>query len=81
MNPYIFHNVPSFVYLLNQTVDVPFLGEINFDIAFGGAFYAYVKADQLGLTMAETEFGEMIEKGMMIKRAVMENFEIKHPFR
>ncbi len=75
-----FHNVPSFVYMLDKSVDVPGLGKVNFDIAFGGAFYAYVKAEPLGLTMAESEFGELIEKGMMIKRAVMKNFEIKHPF-
>jgi len=75
-----FHNVPSFVYMPDQTVDVPGLGKVNFDIAFGGAFYAYVKAETLGLTMAEKEFGELIEKGMMIKRAVMQNFEINHPF-
>lgn len=75
-----FHNVPSFAYMLNKSVDVPGLGNVNFDIAFGGAFYAFVKAEQLGLTMAEKEFGELIEKGMLIKRAVMENFEIKHPF-
>ncbi|PKL82821.1 MAG: proline racemase [Ignavibacteriae bacterium HGW-Ignavibacteriae-3] len=75
-----FHNVPSFVLMLNQTVDVPQLGIVNFDVAYGGAFYAYVKADQLGLTMAESEFGKLIEKGMLIKRAVMDNFTITHPF-
>lgn len=75
-----FHNVPSFVYMADQTVNVPGLGNIKFDIAFGGAFYAYVKSEQLGLTMAEKEFGQLIDKGMMIKRAVMNNFEIKHPF-
>lgn len=75
-----FHNVPSFVYMMNKTLDVPELGKVNFDIAFGGAFYAYVKADQLGLTMAESEFGELIKKGMLIKHSVMENIEIIHPF-
>ena len=75
-----FENVPSFVLMSNQTVDVPKLGKINFDIAFGGAFYAFVKADQFGFKMQESEFSELIEKGMMIKRAVMKNFPIKHPF-
>jgi len=75
-----FHNVPSFLYKKDLTVDVPSLGKINFDIAYGGAFYAYVKADQLGLSMHEREFRELIEKGMLVKHAVMENFEIKHPF-
>lgn len=75
-----FENVPSFVYTVDQTVDVPKLGKINFDIAFGGAFYAFVKANQLGFKMHESEFSGLIEKGMMIKRAVMKNFPIKHPF-
>jgi trans-L-3-hydroxyproline dehydratase len=75
-----FHNVASFVLLKNETVNVSDLGEINFDVAYGGAFYAYVKAEQLGLTMAESEHSELIRKGMMIKRAVMKNFPITHPF-
>lgn len=75
-----FHNVPSFVLMLNQTVDVPQLGKIFFDVVYGGAFYALVKADQLNLTMAETEFNQLIEKGMMIKQAVMKSFPITHPF-
>jgi proline racemase len=75
-----FENVPSFVLMMNQTVHVHDLGRINFDVAFGGAFYAYVKADQLNLKMNESEYRELIEKGMMIKRAVMENYLIKHPF-
>ncbi|MDP3581003.1 MAG: proline racemase family protein [Ignavibacteria bacterium] len=75
-----FHNIPSFAFLQDQIVDAPPLGKVKFDVAFGGAFYAFVKADQLGLTMHEIEFRELIEKGMMIKRAVMQNFAIKHPF-
>lgn len=75
-----FHNVPSFVLLQDQIVDVPPLGKVKFDVAFGGAFYALVKANQIGLTMHEREYRELIEKGMMIKRAVMQNFAIKHPF-
>ncbi len=75
-----FENVPSFVYLADRSIEVPELGKIKFDIAFGGAFYAFVKADQLGLKMHESEFSELIEKGMIIKRAVIKNFPIKHPF-
>ena len=36
-----FHNVPSFVYALDQIVDVPGIGRVPVDIAFGGAFYAF----------------------------------------
>jgi proline racemase len=75
-----FHNVPSFVLALDQIVEVPGLGKIRYDLAFGGAFYAYVQADQLGLTCLAAETPRLIEQGMMIKRAVMKARPIEHPF-
>jgi trans-L-3-hydroxyproline dehydratase len=75
-----FHNVPSFVLALDETVDVPGLGEVKFDIAFGGAFYVYVDAATLGFHMTPDEFRPLIDTGMKIKRAVMANFELIHPF-
>jgi len=75
-----FHNVPSFVVTLDEKVDVPGLGEVRYDLAFGGAFYAYVEADQLGLTCLPEEVNSLVEKGMAIKRAVMDSRAIEHPF-
>lgn len=75
-----FHNVPSFVVALDEVVDVPGLGKIKYDLAFGGAFYAYVQAKHVGLTCAPDEFRQLIEKGMIIKRVVMESRAIPHPF-
>ena len=75
-----FHNVPSFVLTLDQVVDIPELGRVQYDIAFGGAFYAFVKADEVGLTCTPQDFRPLIEKGMAIKRAVMDDFSIVHPF-
>jgi trans-L-3-hydroxyproline dehydratase len=59
---------------------VPGLGRNRYDLAFGGAFYAYVSADQVGLKCTPDEFRPLIEKGMAIKRAVMKSREIPHPF-
>lgn len=75
-----FHNVPSFILLEDQTIKVPGLGNVKFDVAFGGAFYAFVNADELGISMAQSNVRQLIEQGMAIKLAVMKNFEIKHPF-
>jgi len=75
-----FHNVPSFVVALDEKVDVPGLGIVRYDLAFGGAFYAYVSAEDVGLTCSPEEFRPMIEKGMAIKRAVMASRAITHPF-
>lgn len=75
-----FHNVPSFVVELDAEVDVPGLGRIRYDLAYGGAFYAYVNAADVGLSCRPEEFRQLIEKGMQIKRAVMASRTIPHPF-
>lgn len=75
-----FHNVPSFVYLADQTVQVPGVGEVHYDIAFGGAFYAFVQAEEVGVGLEAKDFRTLIDLGMRIKHAVMEAVPIKHPF-
>jgi proline racemase len=51
-----FENVPSFVYALDQTVEVPGIGPVRYDVAFGGAFYAYCEAADLGVGLGPSEF-------------------------
>ena len=46
-----FRNVPSFVYLHDQHVNVSGIGSVGFDVAYGGAFYAFVSAQELGLRL------------------------------
>jgi len=75
-----FHNVPSFVLELDAEVDVPELGRVRYDLAFGGAFYAYVNATDAGVSCRREDFRQLIEKGMAIKRAVMVSRQIPHPF-
>jgi trans-L-3-hydroxyproline dehydratase len=75
-----FHNVPSFVVALDETVDVPGLGAVRYDLAFGGAFYAYVRAADAGVTCTPDDFRALIEAGVAIKQAVMASRPIVHPF-
>jgi trans-L-3-hydroxyproline dehydratase len=75
-----FHNVPSFVYALDQWVDVPGLGRVRYDLAFGGAFYAYVRAEDVGVGLMAENFRELIDLGTRIKRAVMAAGIPQHPF-
>jgi len=75
-----FHNVPSFVLVLDETVEVPGLGKVRYDIAFGGAFYAFVQAEEVGITCTPEDFRPLIEKGMAIKRSIMAIRPIPHPF-
>lgn len=75
-----FRNVPSFVLALDEIIDVPGLGEVRYDLAFGGAFYAYVQADQFRLNCSPDEYQALIEKGIRIKQAIVKSRTIPHPF-
>jgi len=75
-----FRNVPSFLYLRDQHVDVQGIGSVEFDIAYGGAFYAFVDAQTVGLQLTPEHVDRIIDYGRRIKHAVMDQFPIKHPF-
>ena len=75
-----FLNVPSFVYAVDREVDVPGLGPVRYDVAFGGAFYAFCEAEELGVSLEPESFREVMDVGMRVKRAVMASLPIHHPF-
>ena len=74
-----FRNVPSFVLGLDQVVSVPGLGNVRYDLAFGGAFSAYVRAEDVGLKVSPEDLHPLIDKGMAVKRAIMASRPIPHP--
>ena len=74
-----FINVPSFVEFLDAEIEIPEYGKIKYDLAFGGAYYAIVNTDDLGLELEPKDVNEIINFGMSIKRAVIEKEEIMHP--
>ena len=74
-----FLNVPSFVLEPDLEVDVAGFGPVRCDIAFGGAFYAYVDAADLGLSVEPSACPRLIDAGRRVKSAVMEQYEIVHP--
>ena len=74
-----FVNVPSFVAALDEEVDVPGLGTVKFDVAFGGAFYAFVDAGELGLSLTPDAASELVGAGRAVKAAVRAGGEPRHP--
>jgi proline racemase len=75
-----FLNVPSFVFVLDQRIDVPGLGRLKFDIAFGGAFYAFCDAQELGLKLIPEEAPKIVMMGKQIRQAVEQTHQPQHPF-
>ncbi|GJM10013.1 MAG: proline racemase [Lysobacteraceae bacterium] len=76
-----FECVDSFVAELDARVYLPSLGrEISYDLAYGGAFYAYVDADQIGLDLTPQNTQALIALGREIKACVTEqSTKIVHP--
>lgn len=77
-----FHCVPSFVVGLDRTVEVDGLGTVTYDLAYGGAFYAYVDMakNNFGFQLSTDSYRALITNGMKIKHAVMNiDKEIMHP--
>jgi proline racemase len=74
-----FLNVPSFVYALDKKVEVEGLGRVNVDVAFGGAFYAFCQAEDLGVRLVPEDFRRLIIVGTRVKQAVIESLPIRHP--
>lgn len=72
-----FTNVASFVSKLDARVDVPGMGEVVYDLAFGGAFYAYLTAESIGVGLDDA--AGLIRAGTAIKQAIMSGTEIPHP--
>ena len=75
-----FRNVPSFLLYSDRQVDVPGLGKIRFDVAFGGAFYAFVKAEDVSVDLDSNDINRLIDYGRRIKKAVAAAYPITHPF-
>jgi len=74
-----FDNVPSFVECLNQQVIVDGIGAVSYDIAFGGAYYAFVNADELNISCTPDNQQQLIDAGRAIKKAVMQQYTLQHP--
>jgi trans-L-3-hydroxyproline dehydratase len=74
-----FENVPSFVYRRGVEVRLPGIGETVCDIAFGGAYYAFCEAGDLGLTLTPAHHDRLIEVGRLVKRAVLQQVAIEDP--
>jgi proline racemase len=74
-----FRNVPAFAVHLDAMVDVPELGPVRVDVAWGGMFYAIADAAPFGLDLVPSEGGRIVRIGEMIKAAAREQLPVAHP--
>lgn len=76
-----FENVPSFAVERDLEVRVPGIGLVRSDVAFGGAFYAFVEASAVGLALTPASAPAIVAAGRAITRAVAAGLALRHPSR
>lgn len=74
-----FDNVPGFVFAMDREINVPGLGPVLVDVAYGGMIYAIVDAATLGFKLDDSEASKLVEIGERIKRAAAEQVPCAHP--
>lgn len=73
-----FENVPAYQCATGTDVDV--VGRtVPVDVAWGGAFYALVEAQDLGVDLTPESISDLIRLGMEVKRAISNAMDIRHP--
>ncbi len=74
-----FRNVPAFATHLDAPVEVPHLGTISVDVAYGGMFYVIADAERFGLRLTPDEGADIVRITEMIKAAAAEQLPVVHP--
>ena len=74
-----FKNVPAFAVHLDQPVEVPQLGTVTVDVAWGGMFYVIADAARFGLRLTPDEGADITRISQMILLAAQEQLPVTHP--
>jgi proline racemase len=74
-----FRNVPAFATHLDALVEVPQLGAVTVDVAYGGMFYVIADAERFGLRLTPDEGADIVRITEMIKAAAAEQLPVVHP--
>ncbi|WP_427116734.1 proline racemase family protein [Pseudarthrobacter scleromae] len=72
-------NQPVFVYHQDAKIDVPGVGKVSVDVAYGGMTFAFVDAASLGIPLEVSQEATLYDLGQRIKKAAAEQLEVRHP--
>ena len=74
-----FESVPAFAYALDRIAPTRTWGPVTVDIAYGGAFYALLAADSIGLDLAKSPMRAIVDAGEEIAEAAAKAVPVLHP--
>ncbi|CAB4333782.1 MAG: hypothetical protein F2839_02130 [Actinobacteria bacterium] len=73
------HNLPSFAGSLDVALEVPGMGTLIVDTAYGGDSFTIVDAHALGFTLDPSEARDLAVAGITITKAANEQLKFVHP--
>lgn len=74
-----FQNVPSFLYMDDIEVEIPTIGKVKVSVSFGGGFYIFVEAEDLGLKVIPEHASELAKHSMWLKDWGNRELNVIHP--
>lgn len=72
-------NVPSFLYARDLEIDLPGVGPLKFDVAYGGNFYAIFDPQPGFADMAQFTAFEIQQLSPVARRLINEKYSFQHP--
>ena len=72
-------NVPSFLYLTELTADCPGLGELVFDVSYGGNFYAIIDLQKNFRGLENYSADKLVAWARELRKNINAKYEFVHP--
>lgn len=74
-----FVNVPAFAEYLDADLNVPGLGQLKVDVAFGGNYFVFFSAEEINLEVIPKNIERIIDTAMQIMEAANQQLPVQHP--
>ncbi|WP_138752171.1 proline racemase family protein [Paenibacillus sinopodophylli] len=73
-----FRNIPSFLHSVGS-VNVPGLGDVAYEIAYGGNFFAIIDARTISLQLEPSNAAAIVRQAVQIRHAINKSLVVEHP--
>jgi len=73
------HNVPSYLAAEGVRIDCPGVGELVFDVAYGGNFYAIIEPQKNYGGLETLSAGDILRLSPIVRRLAAQAVEVVHP--
>lgn len=74
-----FKNVPAYAEYLDVDLDVPGLGRLKVDVAYGGNYFVFFSADEAHLEVSPENIEKVVDAGIRVREAANQKLSVQHP--